>query len=75
MDKKPLKTIDAWKEYALRNQEAGVEWMKRLKSLKKQKFEEILDKIPEDRMSAIAKAFTLELLLENQRRLLEGEGL
>jgi len=47
-------------------------WLKQLESIETASIQAILDKVPEQRMSKVAKEFTLQLLLVNQQRLLEA---
>jgi putative SOS response-associated peptidase YedK len=51
---------------------AATAWLNRLASVSRSEVQRLLDEVPNKRMSAISKSFTLELLEENKRRLLKG---
>ena len=68
---KPLKTIDAFKEYCvLANIDLNL-WRLELEKLSKAQISEIVNEIPEQRMSDIAKQFTIALIEANRNRLNE----
>jgi len=71
---KPLGTHDLFRQFAARTPKASDSWRSRLRQVETSSIQSILDEIPGNRMSPIAKKFTLELLLENQQRLLSEEG-
>lgn len=70
-DTRALGTHEAFEEFAQAAPEAARGWLKRLESIKTTSVQAILDEVPDQRMSNIAKEFTLQLLLVNQRRLLK----
>ena len=67
---RPLSTFDAWREFSQRVPKEARHWQERLKQVEPAQILAILDQIPPDRMSAICRRFTLDLLVENQNRLL-----
>lgn len=67
---RPLSTFDAWREFSQRVPNEARQWQERLKQVEPAHILAILDQIPPDRMSAICRRFTLDLLMENQNRLL-----
>lgn len=70
-DAKALGTVEAFSEFAgLAIPAAGV-WLERLKAIDRAAISGILDGISSGRMTEPAKRFTLELLMTNQKRLLE----
>jgi hypothetical protein len=71
-DAKPLTTLAAWSEVARLRPSASA-WVERLRAVAAVQVEHILAEVPPQRMSAICRDFTLELLSENRRRILEGE--
>jgi hypothetical protein len=70
-DTKVLKTFEAFGEFAGHAPQAAQKWLQRLASINSKSIEAILDEVPPDRMTGIAKEFTLQLLLVNQRHLLQ----
>ena len=72
-DARTLGTMDAFVAFAQFCPKAGQAWLQRLSLLKKEDIETIVARVPAQRMSEIAKDFTIQLLLVNQKRLLETE--
>ena len=68
---RPLSTFDAWQEFARRVPTEANCWLERLEQIGPADVRAILDQVPPDRMSAVCRRFTLDLLIENRRRLLE----
>ena len=68
---RPMGTMDAFFAFAGLLPEAAHCWTDRLASVDQDAIWQILNEVPNKRMSRISKEFTVELLLENQRRLLE----
>ncbi|MGB7328738.1 MAG: hypothetical protein WBD31_27920 [Rubripirellula sp.] len=68
--KKTLKTYAAFQAMADRKPDAAKRWLSRLSELSEIDFQSILDSIPAERMTAIAREFTLKLILVNLNRLL-----
>jgi len=73
-DAHALGTLDAYNVFANLSQPAAGAWRNRLASVNQSEVKHLLDEVPNKRMSDIAKSFTLELLEENKRRLLQGCG-
>jgi len=72
--KKPISTIEAFQWFAARRTSAAAAWLDRLAAATPRHFEAIVDRVPEGRMSAIAREFTTELLRINRNRLLDTRG-
>jgi hypothetical protein len=70
-----MRSLDVFSRFAKIDAAAAEIWLEKLSSLKPLAFEAILAEVPSERMSNIAKRFTLELLTFNQGRLLEGSFL
>jgi hypothetical protein len=68
---KPLGTVEAFLEFAGLAPSAARVWLDRLKAIDRSAILKILDDIPIQRMTEPAREFTLELLMTNQKRLLE----
>jgi hypothetical protein len=71
-DAKPLLTFDAWRAFASRGRVAASAWLERLRSIDDNDVNKLMAEVPPARMTKICREFTLRLLTENQRRLLEG---
>ncbi len=71
--KSPLPTLEAWCAWAQRVPIAAAAWRARLKALESDAVKAILEPIHPDRMSAVCRRFTLDLLIENRRRILASE--
>ena len=67
-----LGTLEAFTKLAELSPEAAKAWLGRLALVGRSQVQQVLDDVPNKRMSSIAKQFTLELLDENKRRLTEG---
>ncbi len=67
----PLSTFDAWRSFAGLVPNESRRWLKRLEAIETADVQWVLDQVPPDRMSSICRRFTLDLLMENQRRLLD----
>lgn len=68
---KPLSTLDAWLAWAERMPVAAGAWQKQLEDVGDNAVRAIVEQIPPDRMSAICRRFTLDLLAQNRKRILE----
>lgn len=73
-DAKPLGTLAAWQAFAVRVPEAAAIWRNRLAAIELAAAEAVVDQIAPDRMSAVCRRFTLQLLAENRRRLLQTDN-
>ena len=67
---KPLYTIDAFKEAAGHRRSAAKSWMDRLGGIPQTETKRIIDMVPQDEMSEIAKEFAQRILDINRERLL-----
>lgn len=72
-DNKPMSTVKAWNAWASRTPQAASIWRDRLKQINERAVEDLLREIPAQRMTAVCLQFTMELLKENQNRLVRGE--
>lgn len=70
---RPLSTLAAWQVFTARLPAEATNWRQRLAQVDPAAVSGILDGIHPDRMSAVCRRFTLDLLTENRRRLLEPE--
>ncbi len=70
-DTRPLELREAFGAFAKNAINAAHVWLDRLRAVNQNEIRGILERVPAERMSEICKRFTLELLLTNQRRLLE----
>lgn len=68
--KRPLRTLEAFQEFAARKPAAAQSWLTRLHEFSDDDARGIIRRIPADRMSAVTREFTLRLIQANQRRLL-----
>ncbi len=68
---RPLSTFDAWWEFAGLVPDEAPRWLERLEKIGPADVQRILDQVPPDRMSSICARFTLDLIIENQQRLLD----
>lgn len=68
-----LSSLDCFREFAKRTPDAAIAWQKRLESIHDTQVIAIVDRIPPSRISDVAREFTLELLAENKKRLLQLE--
>ncbi len=70
-DPKPLGTLEAFTSFGELSAIAKDSWLQRLLAVNREQVWGILEQVPQERMSPVCKDFTLQLLLENQRRLLD----
>jgi hypothetical protein len=70
-DTQVLKTFEAFGEFARHAPHAAQKWLHQLATIDFKSIKAILDEVPPDRMTGIAKEFTLQLLMVNQRHLLK----
>lgn len=68
---RPLELRQTFLAFAERAPRAAGSWKERLGQVTRDQVWGILEEVPDERMSATCKRFTAELLLANQRRLLE----
>ena len=72
-DDKPLSTLDAFYTGVERRERAKRLWLEKLASLEASHIELVFTRMPNDIMSEVAKEFSIAMVLENKRRLLEDE--
>lgn len=72
-DKRPLTTLAAWQAFAAKVPAEAALWRRQLEAVEIDTINFYVDSIPLDRMSAVCRQFTLSLLAENRRRILESE--
>jgi len=70
-DLRPLELREAFRAFAQFAPAAAGAWLDQLRAANQDDIHGILERVPDERMSEICKRFTIELLKENQRRLLE----
>jgi hypothetical protein len=70
LDKKPMSTLDAFREAGMRRPRAAEAWLKRLAQVTCQDVQAIFVQIPPDRISTVATEFALTILALNYQRLL-----
>lgn len=73
-DRKPLTTHDAARAFMALRPEAAEIWRRRMGQVDTATIGGILDEVPPSRMSKVGKQFTLALLTENHRLLVEDPG-
>ncbi len=73
-DAHALGTLEACRVFASLSPVAAKAWLDRLATIGRDQVEHVLNEVPNKRMSSITKQFTVELLEENKRRLMEGYG-
>jgi hypothetical protein len=71
---RPMNTIEVWRSFSQKAPQAGNIWLERLSELSEASVAEVLGQIAPQRMSQIARDFSLRLLMENRQRLLDGEN-
>ena len=73
-DAKPLGTYEAWQAFARLSPSAATTWLEQLRKIDENQVAQRMAEVPDNRMSSVCREFTRRLLLENQKRLLEGAG-
>lgn len=68
---KTLGTLECFEAFACRSAKAAKAWTKRLDSIQDRDVREIVDMVPGTRISNTGKQFTIELLSENKKRILQ----
>lgn len=69
----PMGTVETFVAFAARAEAAAHMWRERLRAVDEKTINEVLTQVPPDRLSAISRAFTLQLLLENRQRILDAD--
>lgn len=71
-DAKTMLALDVFRRFAERDVAAARIWLGKLQELSKNAVDAILAEVPPERMSPVTRDLTLQLLMINQRRLLEN---
>ncbi len=71
---KPMTTLRAWHAFAAKAPSAAIAWRGRLADANEAAVRQVVSEVPPNRISEVGGEFTLQLLLENQRRILTGAG-
>jgi hypothetical protein len=69
-DAHPMSTLDACREVMKERPSAGQHWLERIEALDDDILNRIVDRVPQDRMSDLSRAFAVALMVENRRSLL-----
>jgi hypothetical protein len=69
-DRKPLRTIDAFRHVKELRPEAAEAWLARLREAGEAQLMDLLARVPPQRCSAVAKEFATRIVLRNRARLL-----
>ena len=72
-DTKPLPTLEAFREAAVRRPDAAKFWLSKLQEISLSDTRSIIDRVPSKEMSDTAKEFTQRIIELNKRRLLAIE--
>lgn len=72
--KKPLSTLEAFREAGKRRPKAAAAWLERLQQVSSQNVLFIFEQIPSDRITPIAHRFAQKMLELNRQRLLTLQG-
>ena len=72
MDGKTLLAIDAFRGFTARDIKAARIWLGKLSEISQSVVDAVLAEVPPHRMSPVTREFTLQLLMINQRRLLQS---
>jgi len=70
-DCRTLGTVEAFDRFAQAAPAAGKIWLEGIRGVTRKEIEAIIQEVPLDRMSDVARRFTLELITANQERLLK----
>jgi hypothetical protein len=70
---KPLSTYDAFIQAAEKCQKAKEHWLLRLSELNMNDICNVVERVPKEMMSEVAREFAIQMILENQKRLLNHE--
>ena len=72
-DRKPLRTIDAFRHASELRARAAEAWKERLRAIGQAEFETVLAEVPQQRCSSVAQEFATRIVLHNRARLLGNE--
>lgn len=70
---KPLLTLEAFNEAAMRRRDAARAWLNKLEKISSSDTRSIIDRVTKDEMSDVAKEFTHRIIELNRQRLLATE--
>lgn len=70
---RPLGTVAAWEAFSRLAPGAGAVWVERLRLIPGADVANLLAEVPPHRLSPVGRDFTLRLLTENRRRILDGD--
>jgi hypothetical protein len=70
-DRRTLGTVEAFDRFAQAAPAAAKIWLERIRGVTREEIEAIIQQVPPNRMSEVARRFTLELIMANQERLLK----
>ncbi|MCU0709705.1 MAG: hypothetical protein MUF23_15570 [Pirellula sp.] len=70
---KTLGTLECFEAFAFHAPHAAKAWMRRLEAIDTSSVREIIDRVPSTRISDVARQFSVELLNENKKRILQME--
>ncbi|HEV2971134.1 MAG TPA: hypothetical protein VGY55_14265 [Pirellulales bacterium] len=68
-----MTTVAVWQAFQQLVPDAGRIWLGRIGSVAADAFQDAINRVPPSRMSPVCREFTLQMMLENKRRLLTGE--
>ncbi|TET42294.1 MAG: hypothetical protein E3J66_03855 [Dehalococcoidia bacterium] len=68
-----MSTLEAFREAAMRRRDAARFWLSKLEEISLSDTKSIIDRVPREEMSDIAKEFTQEIIELNKKRLLTIE--
>lgn len=68
---KTLGTLECFQAFASLAPQAAKAWMRRMQAIDASNVREIVERVPSTRISDIARQFTIELLNENKKRILQ----
>ena len=71
-DTKTLLALDVLRQFAEKDPESARIWLGKLAEISQIAADAVLAEIPPQRMSPVTREFTLQLLMINQRRLLDS---
>ena len=71
--KKPMPTVEAWQAFSRQSPKASMIWVDRLRAIEDNTLRMLVAMVPPNRLSSIGRDFTLQLLIENRQRILDGD--
>ncbi len=71
VDKKPMKTVDAFVFSVQKYPKAKQHWLSKLNSLTETEIKKVFDRIPPDLLSEVGRLFAYQVVIENRKRLLK----